>query len=143
MSGGSSADQTQNTETSDNRIVAAQDSTNLNNSHGQIGGNVTITSTDHGAVHDSLQLTSGVVSQAFEFGTKVQAGAAKENVAALQGIQNTTSTAINAVQSAYQQESKTLADAYVTSKAGEQKILVGVALAIVGIVAALALKKGG
>jgi hypothetical protein len=142
----SSANQTQTTDTQDNRIAAAQDSVNLNNSRGVIGGNVTVISTDHGAVDGALKfanaagdtaakLTDSTVSKAFDFAGQVAHGAATENAAALGAVQASAQGALSAVQSAYQDESKTLSDAYTTAKAGEQKVLVAGVFAVLGLVA--------
>lgn len=126
----SSADQTQVTDTQDNRIAAAQDSVNLNNSRGVIGGNVNITKTDNGAVTAS-----------FDFAKSIAAGAASTMAASSGQMQELTLSAMDAVKGAYANNDATLADAYKTSKAGEQKVMVFGALLIGGIVALRALGK--
>lgn len=126
----SDASQTQTTDTQDNRISSAVGSVNLNTSRSSIGGDVTITTTDQ-----------GTVSKAFEFANSIAVGAA--NTASASGARDMaiTQSAMQAVKSAYQDNSDTLAAAYTTAKAGEQKVMVGVGLIIVGIVALKALGK--
>lgn len=132
----SSANQTQTTETQDNRIASAVGSANINNSRGTIGGNVNLTtiSTDHGAVDGALALTDSTVSRAFSFAKGITTQAANENAASLGAVQATASSAVQSVKAAYADSNKTIADAYQTSKAGEQKILVAGALALLAIV---------
>lgn len=152
----SQANQTQTSDTQDNRISAAADSANLNNSRGTIGGNVTnnvtTISTDNGAVNKSLDFASGTVSKSFDFAQAIAKGAADAQAASAGQIQATALSAMQAVQksyqnesstlaNAYQNESSTMADAYKTSKAGEQKVMVAGALLIGGIVALKALGK--
>ncbi len=82
--------------------------------------NSTVTVTDGGAV----QAAFGFAKEAFN--------------AAVGRIGDSTHEAIAAVQSS----EKDLADAYATAKAGEQKVLVGAGLVIVGLVAVAALRRG-
>jgi hypothetical protein len=126
----SQANQTQTTDTQDNRIAAATDSNNLNNSRGVIGGNVIINKTDNGAVTAS-----------FDFANKIAAGAANTMAASTASAQATVMSSLDAVKSAYADNTATLADAYKTSKAGEQKIMVAGALLIGAVVAIRALGK--
>lgn len=124
----SQADQTQTTETQDNRISAAQDSVSINTSRGTVG-DLTVNTTDNGAVNS-----------AFAFANQIAQGAADMQAASLGAVKTASSNALQAVQSAYAQESSTLADAYKTAKAGEQKVLVAgtvglLALALIKIFA--------
>lgn len=96
----------------DKRIASGADSVNVS------ADNSTVTVTDRGAVNAAF----GFASDAF-----------KQAVGA---IGDQASQAVSAVQASEQ----TVADAYVTAKAGEQKVLVGVGIAIVGVVAIAALR---
>jgi hypothetical protein len=121
----SSANQTQTTETQDNRIASAVGSANINNSRGTITGGVSLT---------TISTDQGTVSKAFDFANKVTAGAANEAAASMGAVQATATSAVDSVAAAYKDSNKTIADAYQTSKAGEQKILVAGALALLAIV---------
>lgn len=129
----STTEQKQVTETQDNRIAAAQDSTNLNASRATVGRDINLTtvSTDHDTVH-----------QSFDFAKRIAQDAADTNAAALSVVNKQAISAIEAVKTAYRDENDKLANAYTEAKAGEQKILVGGTLLIGGIVAIMALKKG-
>jgi hypothetical protein len=127
----SSANQTTTTETQDNRIAAAPDSTSINNSRGNIQAGNNINLTDDGAV-----------GRSFDFAQSIAEGAANMQAASAGQMATTVTNALGAVQAAYQDESKKISDAYETSKAGEQKILVAGALLIAGIVAIKSFGKG-
>jgi hypothetical protein len=73
----STQQQTQITETQDNRLVAAPDSNSLSNSRGTIGGNVTInkTSLDNGAIGKSFDFANNSLKEAFSFAGKDNAQA--------------------------------------------------------------------
>ncbi len=60
----------------------------------------------------------------------------------MKSVQDAYSASGQLVSKANEKVTDTLAAAYETAKAGEQKIMVGVGLAIVGIVAVKALGKG-
>lgn len=75
---------------------------------------ITVSTGDYGAIHE-----------AFGFASNVQAGALESAHASLDAV-----TA----------SEKQVADAYGTAKAGEQKVLVGVAIALVALVAVASLK---
>lgn len=126
MDSNSSADQTSTSEAADNRIAAAQDSVNLvlNRSSGN-----SVTFTDMGAV-----------SKAFDFAIKVSKDAASTQAASTDAIQKSSTSALAAVQQAYGDFSKKIDDAYVTSKAGEQKIMVAVGVVAVTLIAIKTLK---
>lgn len=127
--GNSSSSSTSITDTQDNRIQAAQNSSNLNNSRGVINGDVNM-------------LDGGAIGKSFDFATKIADGAAN-TMAASAGAQGAVMlSAMGAVQQAYQDQGASLADAYKTSKAGEQKVLVAGALLIGAIVAIKILGKG-
>lgn len=119
----SSSSTTQNvTDTQDNRIQAAVDSSNINNSRGVINGSVNM-------------LDAGAVGKSFDFATLVADGAAKTAAASVNEAQGIAVSAMDAVKGAYSDSNASLADAYKTSKAGEQKIMVAGALVICAIVA--------
>ena len=133
MSGSNSnsdSSQQQTQETDDNRIASAQGSVNLVTSRSSVGGNVNVTSTDYGSV-----------SKAFDFAAGIAKGAADESAASSAQVTKATQTAMKSVQEAYKDSSGTLAAAYETAKAGEQKVMVVAALAVVGVVAFKALGK--
>lgn len=112
--GSSSSASTQTTTNTDARVVGGANSANVSAS----GSTVTINTTDAGAVHDAFGFAAHVSDNAI-------------NLASASQIQTTQ---------AVQQSMAQVADAYSTAKAGEQKIFAGAALAVVGVVAAIALK---
>lgn len=112
--GSSSSASTQATTNTDARVVGGDNSANVSAAH----SNVTINTTDAGAVHDAFGFAAHVSDGAFDMASASQ-------------VQTTQAT-----QSAMAQ----VADAYSTAKAGEQKIFAGAALAVVGVVAAIALR---
>jgi hypothetical protein len=158
LGGGSTseANQAQTTDTQDNRIAAATDSANTNNSRGYVGGSVINSVTNN-------TLDGGAISKSFDFAKAISAGAASSIAASEGNAQATVISSLDAVKSAYQNNavsvanayqnsaanvaaayqntSDTLATAYSTAKAGEQKVLVYGALLIGGIVALKALGK--
>lgn len=128
------ASQTQIQESADNRIVAATDSVNLVANKSSFG-NVSISQTDHGAVDSSFKFADSVSSKAFNFAEFISAGAANELAASAASQAATIKTAMQSVQDAYKDSDNKIAAAYETSKAGEQKIMVVGALALVALVA--------
>ena len=117
VSSSKSASSTQaNTTTTniDKRVAAGDNSTIVS------ADNSTVTLTDQGAVHDAF----GFAQAAFD--------------KTVQAIGDNTHETLSAVQ----QSESTLADAYATAKAGEQKVLVAAGLLIVGVVAVAALRRG-
>lgn len=121
--GGNSSSSTSNLqETQDNRIAAAQNSSNLQNSRGIINGDVNM-------------LDGGAIGSAFDFANHIAAGAANEAAASLGANQATMQTAMEAVQTAYAGANQNLSDAYQTAKAGDQKIMAMGALVVLAIVA--------
>lgn len=103
------------------------------------------------AMADSaFKLTDGTVSKAFDFAGAISAGAANELAASGARDQAIATSAMGAVQQAYGQSSAqvadaykgvsdTLAAAYTTAKAGEQKVMVAVGVAAVAMIAMKAL----
>jgi len=120
------ANQTQTTNTSDNRISAEAGSVNLSGSN---GNNVTVTAIDAGAVGKS-----------FDFAAQVSDKAADLAAASIGAVQASSTSAINAVKDAYGDAEGQLAQAWADSKAGEQKMLAFGMLAVVGLVAAKAVR---
>lgn len=121
--GGNSSSSTTNLqETQDNRIAAAQNSSNLQNSRGIIGGDVNM-------------LDGGAINSAFDFAQKISDGAANEMAASLGASQDTMMTAMDAVRKAYAGANENLSEAYQTAKAGDQKIMAMGALVVLAIVA--------
>lgn len=126
--------QTQIQESADNRIVAATDSVNLVANKSTIG-NVSISQTDHGAVDSSFKFADSISGKAFNFAETISAGAANELAASAASQVTLAKTAMQSVQDAYKNSNDTMAAAYETSKAGEQKVMVAGALALVALVA--------
>jgi hypothetical protein len=108
----------------DNRVTAGAGAATLVMSRANVGGDVNVTSTDFGSV-----------SKAFDFASGIAKGAADEATASGAQVQQMATSAMQSVQAAYKDTSGTVAAAYETAKAGEQKIMVMAALAVVGIVA--------
>lgn len=128
--GGSSSDNSQKstTETQDNSIVAAPDSTSLSLNRSSVN-DINIMTTDHGAVDG-----------AFSFAKQVSANSTTLVQHALGSVQESEATALQAVQDTNKKALATVADAYTTAKAGEQKILVGAVVGLLGMVAIKVLK---
>ena len=122
----SSADQSTSTETTDNSTVAAPNSTSASLNHSS--GN-TINITDNGAV-----------GMAFDAVKQISQGAFTANSQALSTVTENSSAAIQQVAAADHNALAAVSDAYSTAKAGEQKVLVAAALAILGIVAIKVIK---
>jgi len=153
----SSTSQTQIQETDDNRIAGSAGSTNLVLSRSNIGGGVNVTTTDFDSVSkafdfagassaNAMSMLGGTVSKAFDFARLLETGAADERAAsaaqgtklaltAMDSVKSAYADSTSSIKDAYKDTSDTLAAAYVTSKAGEQKVMVAVGLVVVGIVA--------
>lgn len=113
--GGSSSSQANTTNTTQNtdmRVVGGNNSTNVS------AQNSTVNVTDAGAVASAFGFANTVTQNAFDFAHASQIDTSK-----------TVADALGQVQAAYS-----------TAKAGEQKIFAGAALAIVGVVAAIAMR---
>lgn len=147
-----SSSQQYNSTTQDNRIVAEAGAITFS----QADGN-TIHSTDNSqTIYNTLD--AGAVGKSFDFADSVTKGAASVAAASVgnmadlsrdafsavkdayaesgQMVQKNSMTAISAVTSANAKVNDVLADAYRTSKAGEQKMLAFGVVAIVGLAAA-------
>ncbi len=111
--GSSSSTQQQTTQNTDMRVVGGDSSTNVS---AQAGANVTVT--DTGTVHAAFGFANDVMKGAYDTVAQISSSTAQ----------------------IVQQSEAAVADAYSTAKAGEQKVLVGAALAIVGVVAFAAVK---
>lgn len=131
----SDSSQTQIQESQDNRISGAAGSVNLVMSRSDVGGNVTLSTTDHGSV-----------GKAFDFAAMLAKGAANESAASGAAVTKLAMSAMDSVQSAYADSnqslasayegtSNNLADAWSTAKAGEQKIMVVAGLGVLALVA--------
>jgi len=126
----SDSSQTQINESQDNRITGGTGSVNLSTSRSSVGGDINISTTDFGSVDRS-----------FTFAEQIAKGAANTAAASAAAVQAMATDAMTSVKDAYGDSSETLADAYKTAKAGEQKVMVAVGMAIVGVVAIKALGK--
>lgn len=87
------------------------------------------------ATDSALRFGDSTVAQSYNFAEFITQGAANQAAASATRADQLVSDALSSVKSAYGDMSSTLADAYTNSKAGEQKVLVGVAVAILGLVA--------
>lgn len=94
------------------------------------GSSVNVTTTDF-----------RTVERAFDFAAMLAKGAANESVASGQRNNAVVTTALQSVQNAYAGSTDKIANAFETAKAGEQKIMVAAALALVAIVAFNAVRK--
>lgn len=124
--GGDSSSSTSNaTQNIDQKVQTAAGSTGVSAS-----GSSIVTMVDMGAV-----------GKAFDFAAGIASGAANEAAASGAQVSNIAASALQSVQAAYKDSSGTLATAYETAKAGEQKIMVVAALAVVAIVASKVIGK--
>ena len=120
----SDSSQSQTQESQDNRITAGEGAVALVASRSSVGGDVNLTSTDF-----------GTVNKAFDFANAIAKGAASEAAASSASVTQMATSAVQSVKAAYENSNNTLAAAYETSKAGEQKIMVAVGIAAVVMVA--------
>jgi len=120
----SDSSQTQLQESQDNRVTAGAGAATLVMSRANVGGDVNVTSTDYGSV-----------SKAFDFAKDLAHGAADESAASQASVSQFATSAMQSVQAAYKDTSGTLAAAYETAKAGEQKVMVVAALGVLAVVA--------
>nr|WP_314606064.1 hypothetical protein [uncultured Janthinobacterium sp.] len=94
------------------------------------------------AVSDSaFKSNDAALGGAFKFATEITAGAANELAAAGARSDAVAKNALQSVKDAYGDVSSKMETAYTNSKAGEQKVLVGVGLALVAVVAFKAMGK--
>ncbi|MFZ6686408.1 hypothetical protein ACO0K0_01525 [Undibacterium sp. SXout11W] len=143
----SQANQTSNTETTDNSVIGAPGSTNasFNHSNGNafsVVNNTTTnnTTTDFGAVHDSFDAIKKITADATTLESHALGAVSSNSIASFAAINKASENALNAVNNENAYALKAVGDAYTTAKAGEQKVLVGVAVAILGIVAIKVMK---
>jgi hypothetical protein len=87
------------------------------------------------ATDSAMRFGDSTVAQAFNLAALMTKGSAGEAATAGKRADEITKTAMQSVQEAYADTSDTLASAYETSKAGEQKVMVAVGLAVVALVA--------
>lgn len=94
------------------------------------------------AVSDSaFKSNDAALGGAFKFAADITAGAANELAAAGARSDAVAKSAMQSVKDAYGDFGQKLDSAYTNSKAGEQKVLVGVGLALVAVVAFKAMGK--
>jgi hypothetical protein len=94
------------------------------------------------AVSDNaFKSNDAALGGAFKFATEITAGAANELAAAGARSDAVAKNALQSVKDAYGDVSSKMETAYTNSKAGEQKVLVGVGLALVAVVAFKAMGK--
>ncbi len=118
----SKSDTSTSTTNIDARVAGGDGSINVSNPQ---GGSLTLTLTDAGSIGASFGFARDALKNALDF-----AGAA--------GVRE--SNIVGEALEKFQKSEAQLADAYATAKAGEQKVLVGVAIAIVATVAVAALR---
>lgn len=131
-SSSATTDSSQHTTTTqvDARIATGADSVALSAPMAQLtNSNINLTITDNQAVQQSFGFARDALAGAVNFATQTQAKDSSFLQDALAENERVVSGALNQV-----------ADAYTTAKAGEQKVLVGVGVAIVAVVAVVALK---
>lgn len=85
-------------------------------------------------------IDAGAVGKSFDFAAQVSDKAADLAAASIGAVQASSTSAINAVKDAYGDAEGQLAQAWADSKAGEQKMLAFGMLAVVGLVAAKAVR---
>ncbi len=117
----SSSQANQSSTTVDKRIAGGDGSINLS------GDGSTITVTDAGAVNAAFGFARDTARDAFDFATGSATRSNQIVGEALEGV----AKAVDEV-----------GDAYSEAKAGEQKVLVGMGLVVVGVVAVAALRGG-
>ena len=94
------------------------------------------------AVSDSaFKSNDAALGAAFKFSADITAGAANELAAAGARSDAVAKSALQSVKDAYGDVAGKMETAYTNSKAGEQKVLVGIGLAIVAVVALKAMGK--
>jgi len=89
----------------------------------------------------ALRFGDSAVAQSYDFARAITQGAANETAASATRADQLVTSALGSVKDAYGSMSASLADAYTNSKAGEQKVLVGVAVAVLGLVAIAMMKR--
>ncbi len=127
MGGGSSSSASASNTTTNNtdaRVVAGEGAIAFSN----VGG---------GSVSVSVQtIDAGAVNQSFDFARDISSGAAKSVSEALQTNADIAAGAAKTVNQAFSE----VANAWADAKAGENKILVGVGMAVVAVVALSAVR---
>jgi hypothetical protein len=83
----------------------------------------------------ALKFGDSTVAQSFDFAKAITSGAANEVAASATRADQMVTNAMGSVKDAYSSVGSSLETAYTNAKAGEQKIMVAAALAILGLVA--------
>lgn len=120
MESESSSSTASTTQNIDKRVVGGDASVNVS------GDGTHVTTIDAGAVGQSFGFARAALKDAIDFAIGSASRQQAVLVDAIEGVR---------------ESNEQLADAYETAKAGEQKVLVGVAVAIVAVVAVTALRK--
>jgi len=118
--GGGNSSSSASTTNIDQRVVGGDGSTNISLQSGN-----TVTLTDGGSVQASFGFARDALKGAFDFATGSATKSQQVLASALEGVAKS---------------SENVADAYKTSKAGEQKVLVAVGVLIAGVVGIAALR---
>lgn len=113
----------------------SQTSNNYDQKNQVAEGGVGISGVSGGSQVSVMTTDYGTVSKAFDFAAMLASGAASESAASQAAVQQTATSAMQSVQSAYKGVNENLAAAYEGAKAGEQKIMVAGALALLALVA--------
>lgn len=135
--GGDSKSSTSNrTDNNDQRVVGGDGSSNSSLRIGDIGrgSEVTLAITDAGQTAKAIDSVSLIADKALSLSGDMTKGALATVDTATQGFQR-------GITDLFDKSVNEIGDAYETSKAGEQKVLVAAGLLVVGMVALFIVKK--
>lgn len=131
--GDSSSASSQRTENRDQRVVGGDNSSNSSISVGDMA-NTTLQITDAGQTAKAIDAVSMIADQSLALSSEMTRGVLSTVDTATQGFQRGITDLFDA-------SVNEISDAYETSKAGEQKVLVAAGLLVVGMVALFIVKK--
>lgn len=147
IGGDSSAETTNKTEVTDSRVVGGNDSNNVS---ANAGSNVTLLSTDHGAVQGGLQLGSQAIDAATRSADGTRATAESMYTGALKfakdvntASQQAFSDASGQIAGAYSKQASDLATAFTDSKAPDKSLLMVGGVVVVGLAAVMVFARKG
>lgn len=131
--GDSKSSSSNRTDNNDQRVVGGDGSTN-NSIRVSEAGDVTLAITDAGQTAKAIDSVSLIADQALSLSGEMTRGALSTVDTATQGFQR-------GITDLFDKSVNEISDAYETSKAGEQKVLVAAGLLVVGMVALFIVKK--
>lgn len=131
--GDSSSSSSQRTENRDQRVVGGDNSANTSISVGDLKS-ATLQITDAGQTAKAIDSVSLIADKALALSGDMTRGALSTVDTATQGFQR-------GITDLFDKSVNEISDAYETSKAGEQKVLVAAGLLVVGMVALFIVKK--